>query len=48
MIGDSSLRGTEVLICHPENLSSKVCCLPEAHIGDVKKRILGMIKLEER
>lgn len=47
MIGDSSLRGAEVLICYPENLSREVCCLPEAHIGDMKKRILGMTKLEE-
>lgn len=44
---DSFLRGTEVLICHPGDLSREVCWLPEARIEDMKKRILGMIKLEE-
>lgn len=27
--------GTEALVCHPDNLSRKVFCLPGAHVRDV-------------
>jgi len=30
--GDSVLRGMEMPICCPDNLSREVCCLPEACI----------------
>ena len=41
------LRGTETPVCHPDRLSREVCCLLGAHIVDIKKRILGMIQLDD-
>lgn len=46
VIGDSVLRGTEVPICLPNNLSIEVCCLLGTYIQDIEKRIPGRIKLE--
>lgn len=47
VIGNSSLRGTEAPICHPDNLSRAVCCLPGSCIHDIKKRLWRLIKLED-
>lgn len=47
VIGDSSLRGTEVPICRPDNLSREVCCLPGAHSRDIARRLLSLVKLED-
>ena len=44
VIGDSLLRGTEVPICCPDNLSKEVCYLSGACMWDLTKRIFGMIK----
>ena len=43
VFGHSLLRGTEVPIYHPNNLSREFCCLPDC-IQDIKKRILGGYK----
>jgi len=32
---------------HPVNLSREVCCLPGAHIWNIKKKILSMIKPDD-
>lgn len=42
--GDSTLRGTEVPICCPVNLSRKVFCLSRVHTGKIKKTLPGLIK----
>lgn len=41
------LRGTETPICHPDRLSREVCCLLCTRIWDIRKRMLGRIKLED-
>lgn len=47
LIGDSLLRGTEAPISYLDNLSREVCCLVGAPIWDTKKRLLGIIKLDD-
>lgn len=47
VIGHCSLRGTEALICHPDSILREVCCLPEACIHDITKRILSLVKPED-
>lgn len=47
VIGESVLNGNDTLVCCLDNLSKEVCCLPGAHICDIRKRIPGMIKPED-
>jgi len=44
--GDSMLRDAAASICCLDNLSRTVCCLL-AHIRDIKRRLLGMIRPED-
>lgn len=43
-MGASTLRGTEELICWPDTLSRKVCCLPRTWIRDVTEKLLSVVK----
>ncbi|KAK4807100.1 hypothetical protein QYF61_018441 [Mycteria americana] len=43
VIGDSLLRGTEAPICHPDNFSREVCCLPGAHIRNITERLPSLV-----
>lgn len=40
------MRSTEAAIYHLDNLSREVCCLPGAHVRDVKESLLCLIKHE--
>lgn len=47
IIGESLLGGTEVPLCCPDILSRDMCCLPGAHIRDIRKALPQLIKLED-
>jgi len=47
VIGDSSQRGTEAPIYSPDNLSREDCCLPEARICDITKRLPSLVGPED-
>uniref|UniRef100_A0A672URF4 SGNH hydrolase-type esterase domain-containing protein n=1 Tax=Strigops habroptila TaxID=2489341 RepID=A0A672URF4_STRHB len=43
VVGDSTLKGTEALICRPDPVSREVCCLPGAQIRDVTERLPALV-----
>uniref|UniRef100_A0A8B9C455 SGNH hydrolase-type esterase domain-containing protein n=1 Tax=Anser brachyrhynchus TaxID=132585 RepID=A0A8B9C455_9AVES len=45
--GDSLFGGTEAPVCSPDNLSREVCCLPGAHVRDVRNALPQLIKPED-
>jgi len=44
MVGDSLLRGTEGPICRPDLSHQEVCCLPEAWVRDVTRKLPGLVR----
>ena len=46
VIEDSMLRDTVAPICHVDNPSEEICCLPESRIQDMRKRLPGILKLD--
>ncbi|XP_065541888.1 uncharacterized protein LOC136017503 [Lathamus discolor] len=44
VVGDSTLQGTEALICRPDPASREVCCLPGAWIRDVAERLPALVQ----
>lgn len=38
---------TEAPVCHPDNLSSEVCCLPGAQVRGIRKVLPQLIKPED-
>ena len=44
VVGDSLLRGTEGPICWPDPTRREVCCLPQARVRDISRKLPGLIQ----
>jgi len=44
VIGDSFLKVTEDPICRPDPPHREVCCLPEAWVRDITRKLAGLVR----